>query len=215
MSTFGAVISTVHRPSGASPSVTPSTLNDACGLIHRNCVTVPSIRTTVDVSKAAVEWWAKTCGMHAAAAAAHPMLQAASFPIVFIVAYRRWSRLEAGLAGLRAREIVVQVRQAFHFADIRVVDAQPVLLAAPLADPAVRIRHDVLDLHDARIVEQPDTLLDLEILGDRDAGIDVVVVGLDVLRVDDQRIPLPMPDRFAVVRIDDRVRVGVLAAVEE
>jgi hypothetical protein len=55
ISTFGAVISTVHKPSGASPSEMPSILIEACGLIQRNCVIVPSILTTRDVSNAAVE----------------------------------------------------------------------------------------------------------------------------------------------------------------
>src|SRR5512134_1058317 len=55
ISTFGAVISMVQRPSGSSPSDTPSILIEACGLIQRNCVIVPSIFTTRVLSNAAVE----------------------------------------------------------------------------------------------------------------------------------------------------------------
>src|SRR5688572_12219678 len=56
--TFGAVISTVQTPSGSSPSDVASILIDACGLIQRNWVIVPSSLTTRPLSNAAVEWCA-------------------------------------------------------------------------------------------------------------------------------------------------------------
>src|SRR5690606_18538978 len=66
--TFGAVISTVQSPSGvSSPSVTPSILIEACGLIQRNWVISPSIFTTRSLSNAEVEWCAA-----AGAASARP-----------------------------------------------------------------------------------------------------------------------------------------------
>src|SRR5688572_28849464 len=122
---------------------------------------------------------------------------------------------EAGTASLRARQVVVEIRQAVHLADVRVVDAQPALRAAPLADPVDRIRHDVRNLEDLAVLEQPYPLLHAELLGDRDTGIDVVVVRLDVARVDDERVAFEAALRLAVVRVDHRVGVGPRAAVEE
>ena len=98
-----------------------------------------------------------------------------------------------------------KIRQAFDLADVRVVDAQPALRVAPLADPVDGIGHDVLDLEHLAVLEQPDALLHAELLGDRDAGVDVVVVRLDVPRVDDQRVAFPAADRLAVVGEDHRV----------
>ena len=66
--TFAAVISTVQSPSGASPSATPSSLIEECGLIQRNWVTSPSMRITFVLSKAAVEWCASAGRLHQAPA---------------------------------------------------------------------------------------------------------------------------------------------------
>src|SRR5688572_28592992 len=79
--------------------------------------------------------------------------------------------LEPGLAGLRARQIVVQDGQAVDLADVGVVDAQPAIRAAPLAAPIDGVRHDVRDLEDLAVLEQPNPLLHAEFPGDRDAGV--------------------------------------------
>src|SRR5678815_4927218 len=42
ISTFGAVISTVHKPSGASPSEMPSILIEACGSVSYTHLTLPT-----------------------------------------------------------------------------------------------------------------------------------------------------------------------------
>ncbi len=66
---LGAVISTVQSPSGPSLA-SPSNFIDAWGLIHRNCVIVPSMRTTRVLSKAVVEWWVLAGIAQSSAAAA-------------------------------------------------------------------------------------------------------------------------------------------------
>src|SRR5690606_29758946 len=86
ISTLGAVISTVHSPSWA-PSAVPSSLIDACGLVQRNCVIVPSIFTTRPLSKAAVEWCAPAGSMAAKPVTAAATATSAAFDIVFIVSF--------------------------------------------------------------------------------------------------------------------------------
>src|SRR5262245_33389020 len=102
--TFGAVISTVQSPSGA-PAVLPSTLNEACGLIQRNCFTVPSILMTLLPSNAAVEWCAAT-GKTVRAPTAATAADNAIFCIVFMGDFLF---LQPGAAGLSARQVIVQV----------------------------------------------------------------------------------------------------------
>src|SRR5882724_5707681 len=61
------------------------------------------------------------------------------------------------LLGLCARNVRVEIRQALDFGDLHIarVDAVPLLGDLPLAFPALRIGHRVLDLHFLSPFPQP------------------------------------------------------------
>ena len=63
--------------------------------------------------------------------------------------------------------MVVQVRQALHFADIGVVHPQPALRVSPFADPALRVGHDVLDLENFTVFGGPSRVWQYRAFPDR------------------------------------------------
>ncbi len=103
---------------------------------------------------------------------------------------------------------------AFHLADVGVVLARELLGVAPLAFPVLRVDHDIFDLHALAAVEHGDPLGDLEIVGNGDARVDIMVLGLDIFGLHDQRLALPVPDGLAIIGMDHRVRIAEAAPVE-
>jgi hypothetical protein len=97
------------------------------------------------------------------------------------------------LSGLGAGQIVIEVRQTFHFTNVGRIRPQPLFGVAPLPYPIVRVSHDVFDFKDFAVFEQAHPFLHPIVFRDRDAAINVVVVGFDVTGVDYQGVPLEMP----------------------
>ncbi len=110
------------------------------------------------------------------------------------------------------RQVLVEVRQALRLRNVAVIHAQPALGVLPLALPHLGIGHRVLDLQDLAAVLHAHPLGHLELIADRDAGVDVVLVRLEVLGVHDELVLLPVTDGLAVVRVDHGVRIAELSA---
>jgi hypothetical protein len=67
------------------------------------------------------------------------------------------------LPGLSARKIVIQIRQTFHFADVRMIHSQPLFGIAPLANPVDGVGHDIFDFQNLAIFDEFDSFLDAKL----------------------------------------------------
>src|ERR1700728_358116 len=97
---------------------------------------------------------------------------------------------------LRAWQMFVEVGQAFDFGYVRVVDAVPALCAGPFAFPILRIEERIFDLERLAAIDQAHALDDVEILADRNAGVDPVAIGNHGRGIADKRVAVPRANRF-------------------
>src|SRR4029453_7533962 len=124
------------------------------------------------------------------------------------------SLFQYDLLACRSRQTLIEVRQTFHFRDIRVVLTHPTVSAGPLPFPIVRIDERPLDLEGLASIQEADALDDAEVVADREAIVNDVLRGNHTSRIDDQRVAFPVPDGLAVDRPHDLVGRRVVATVE-
>src|SRR5690606_3459353 len=86
-------------------------------------------------------------------------------------------------AEVRAGQVRIVLQDAVRLVDVGVVLPVEALRGLPLAFPHLRVDQFVLDFHRLPVVHQPDAFEQLELVRDRDAEVDVVVVGFEVLGV--------------------------------
>src|ERR1043166_5817139 len=97
----------------------------------------------------------------------------------------------------RRRQLAVGVGQALDFGDVGVVLPLPPVRARPLAFPVLGIDERPFVLELRAVFKQANPLDNPELVADRQAVVDDVLVDGHVARIDDERVAFPASAGFA------------------